>query len=221
MNMQFMSLDGNDSSDHDISNMKITFDSINSDYDAIRKKIYKEMEIEEIQNKIYMKLKGTTKTNNFTFKRCDDKAMFYEKKEKTVSEEKESFSLEEEDDSDIIDLNDIPDESEEKEVFPKSKFLDLEAEEGSSSDEIDQSYEEFDFQKDIKNQELLLERFQRKYMRKKEKNKQQSVKIADYVSSSSDAFDFQQVESEEERMEFEKDENEPECAQNEGKRQFD
>lgn len=216
-----------ESSEIDTSNMRITFDSLKFDFDIVRKKIFKEMEIEKIQNKIYLKLRGHKKTNNFIFERCDDRSEFYKGDDETIKDEKktendlESLDVSEEDDSDIVDLDNIPDESEEVDEMPKSKFLDIEAEEGSSIEEIEGPVDDFDYEKDIINQEKMLERFERKYMRKKEKRKKPKMTIEDLVSSSSENLDFQEIEAEEEKHEFEKDEESLEIAEPEEQRRFD
>lgn len=210
-----------DSNEFGSNNLRLSFDDIKSDYEHIRSRMYKEMEIEKIQNKIYLKLKGKPKSTNFIFDRCDDRSMFYEIKE-NQSKKEETIEQEQEENSDIIDLNDLSSDHEEEkeESMPKSKFLDLEAEEGSSIEEVDY-VDDFDYKKDVINQEKLLERFERKYLRKKGKKKRKTIKIEEYFSSSSENFEFQNADSDENRIEFEKDEKDPECAKMEERRHFD
>merc|ERR1711911_580688 len=100
------------------SNMRITFDTLKYDYEKIRNKFYKEMEIENVQNKIHLKLYGTKKFNTIYFEKVNDKDEFYqnEKIEKKDPESDNALTIlsseEENEESDIVDFENIDDEVE-------------------------------------------------------------------------------------------------------------
>lgn len=190
------------------------------------------MSIETVQNKIKGKM-GRAGVSTFTFPKCDNRDDFYqdEKPEEIEPKEQkldilseinnlEEDQFEDEDDSQIVDLNNMSEPEDEPEI-PESKYLDIEAEEDSAITDYDVDLDDdFDYQRDIKNQEKLFLRFQKKYMKKKEKKAKKAYKIEDVEVSSSDSLQFEEIDENEASVQFEKEDS-MECVENEQPRRFD
>lgn len=215
-------IEDDESSVVDIEEIKKIFQCIQPEYEQIRNKMYKEMEIEMVQNNIYMKLYGKKKTNEFVFNRVNDPNEFFVRhsNKSNIQEIDKKDESDIEDESDIVDFDNIEDDEEgDNEVF-KNKYLDLEADEGSSIDEIEGFNDNFDYKKSISNQQEMIKRLEMKYLRKKNYRKTEKIEIEDISNSSDDEFDLNNSSNGMDNYGIEKDEESLECVETEIRKDF-
>ncbi|ELQ74186.1 hypothetical protein THOM_2899 [Trachipleistophora hominis] len=121
------------------------------------------------------------------------------------------------DESDIVDLNNITDSEEgvtQQDPY-KSKYLDVEAEEGSTGSEVDVPYDNFDYAKDIKRQDDIIKRLEKRYLRKKKVEKLEPLFKVEDVSSSEENLEFVNLSTDNIECNIVKDEDSVECVENE------
>lgn len=235
---------------------KLTIEDVRDEYESIREQMYKEMEIERVQNNIYQKLYNRTKSNTFYFDRVqkrDEIASHAEDDAYTImnslavakhngdsaneviDETRRGEHIgsegiadtivesEVEDDSNIVDLNNITDSEEESMQQDRyvSKYLDIEAEEGSTGSEIEVMEEKYEYSKDTRNQDDIIKRLERKYLRRKKVEKLEPLFKIEDVSSSEEALDFVNLSTDNIECNITKDEDSVECVENERERDMD
>ncbi|ELA48130.1 hypothetical protein VCUG_00368 [Vavraia culicis subsp. floridensis] len=235
---------------------KLTIEDVRDEYERIREQMYKEMEIERVQNNIYQKLYNRTKSNTFYFDRVQKRDEIASHAEDDAYTIMNSLAVakhngdsanevidetrrgeyigsegiadtivesEVEDDSNIVDLNNITDSEEESMQQDRyvSKYLDIEAEEGSTGSEIEVMEEKYEYSKDTRNQDDIIKRLERKYLRRKKVEKLEPLFKIEDVSSSEEALDFVNLSTDNIECNITKDEDSVECVENERERDMD
>lgn len=211
---------------------KFTLHDIKHEYEAIRKQKYKEMEIEKVQNNIYLKLYNKKKNDFFHFEKIeatkeeqtedfeDESSMnvnmsSMDQKCDNISSDNNQCALKRtsnnvheldtiaesvsDDESNIVDLNNISDteESEQDNGIYSSKFLDLEAKEASDETEPVIVEQDFEYSQNVPRENSFLKLLEKKYLNRREKSEhEQPVLPIEDISTDSDTLVFDNISTE-------------------------